>query len=58
MTFEDRLTLFETRRHFFRDCGVGVGRLALGSLLMRAGAAVKNPMASKAPRASPARRRA
>jgi len=50
MTFEDRLTLLETRRHFFRDCGVGVGKLALGSLLARAGAAaVKNPMAPKAP---------
>jgi uncharacterized protein (DUF1501 family) len=30
---EDALTLAETRRHFFRDCGVGIGRLALGNLL-------------------------
>jgi hypothetical protein len=32
--------LHQTRRHFFRDCGVGVGSLALASLLQReAGAA-------------------
>src|SRR6516165_10242154 len=24
-----------TRRHFFRDCGVGLGAMALGSLLAR-----------------------
>ena len=29
------LTLAHTRRHFFRDCGVGVGAMALGSLLAR-----------------------
>lgn len=50
MTLEDRLTLLETRRHFFRDCGVGVGKLALASLLARhMPGAVKNPMAPKAP---------
>jgi len=50
MTFDDRLTLCETRRHFFRDCGVGVGKIALASLLARSGhAAPANPMAAKAP---------
>jgi uncharacterized protein (DUF1501 family) len=33
MTFEDRLSQFETRRHFFGRCGLGVGRLALASML-------------------------
>jgi hypothetical protein len=33
MTFDDRLTRMETRRHFFGRCGVGMGRLALASLL-------------------------
>ena len=31
--------LARTRRHFFRDCGVGVGTLALASMLARDGAA-------------------
>ena len=26
--------LDRTRRHFFRDCGLGVGKIALASLLM------------------------
>ena len=41
-----------TRRHFFRDCGVGLGGLALGSLLHRdtaAAAASVSPLAPKAP---------
>ncbi len=46
-----------TRRHFFKDCGVGVGKVALASLLMQqsAGAAgastpvAANPMAPKSP---------
>ena len=29
----DRSLLFETRRHFFSRCGVGIGRVALASLL-------------------------
>jgi Protein of unknown function (DUF1501) len=33
MIFEDRLTQRETRRQFFGRCGIGVGRLALASLL-------------------------
>ena len=28
-------SLFRTRRHFFRDCGVGIGKIALASLLAR-----------------------
>src|SRR5215470_19432336 len=43
-----------TRRHFFRDCGVGVGKIALASLLTNALAArgetkVANPLAPKKP---------
>ena len=33
MTQEDLLLQYETRRHFFSRCGVGVGKLALLSLL-------------------------
>ncbi|MCS7026195.1 MAG: DUF1501 domain-containing protein [Bryobacteraceae bacterium] len=32
MTYEDRL-LLQTRRQFFRDCGIGLGKIALASLL-------------------------
>ncbi|HET6246785.1 MAG TPA: DUF1501 domain-containing protein [Tepidisphaeraceae bacterium] len=44
-----------TRRHFFRDCGVGVGKIALASLLAeavgsRALRAAAAPIASLAPR--------
>src|SRR5712692_12078138 len=33
MTPEEGLLQFETRRHFFSRCGIGVGRIALASLL-------------------------
>ena len=33
MTFENRLLQARTRRQLFRDCGVGVGKMALASLL-------------------------
>ncbi|MBI4904461.1 MAG: DUF1501 domain-containing protein [Acidobacteria bacterium] len=33
MTFDDKLTLARTRRQLFRDCGVGVGKMALATLL-------------------------
>jgi hypothetical protein len=33
MDMEDRLLLAETRRHFFSRCGVGLGKIALASLL-------------------------
>src|SRR5213080_4107594 len=57
---EDRL-LEITRRHFFRECGVGVGKIALASLLtnafsLRAGAApagTVNPLAPKPPHFAP-----
>lgn len=41
--------LAQTRRHFFRDCGVGVGRIALASLLADSLRADSNPMAAKQP---------
>jgi hypothetical protein len=44
--------LHQTRRHFFRDCGVGVGGMALSSLLAHeshAVPAVVDPMAPKPP---------
>ncbi len=47
---ESARTLAHTRRHFFRDCGVGLGAMALGSLLNRdAAAASANPLAPKPP---------
>src|SRR5688500_2724681 len=49
-----------TRRHFFRECGVGVGKIALASLLtgsLRASAAgqpaMRNPLAPKQPHYTP-----
>ncbi len=33
MDFEDRLLQFETRRHFFSRCGIGLGKIALASLI-------------------------
>jgi hypothetical protein len=45
----------QTRRHFFRGCGVGVGKIALASLLWDSGAAAANapqvadPLAPKKP---------
>ena len=52
--------LLHTRRHFFRDCGVGVGAMALGSLLCRAAsgkepelAKVADPLAPKKPHFAP-----
>src|SRR5947209_4732990 len=48
--------LLQTRRHFFRDCGVGVGTMALASLLGRdapAQAPAANPLAARAPHFAP-----
>ena len=45
-----------TRRHFFRGCGVGVGAMALGSLLAGdspAAPTVENPLAPRSPHAVP-----
>src|SRR5262245_20498247 len=44
METESRLR--QTRRHFFRDCGVGLGAMALGSLLERNLGAQERPGAS------------
>src|SRR5215207_1237214 len=42
-----------TRRHFLRDCGIGVGKVALAAMLADAvrasGAASANPLAPKQP---------
>jgi hypothetical protein len=40
---------FLTRRWFFRDCGVGLGSIALGSMLQDSARASANPMAPKQP---------
>ena len=42
-------TLARTRRHFFRDCGVGLGAAALSTLLARDGTAAENPAARRDP---------
>ena len=58
MNFQDEIKLeykrLVTRRHFFKDCGVGLGSIALASLLKQSGFAEsppqsKNPLAPKAP---------
>src|SRR5262245_10203457 len=53
-----------TRRHFFREGGVGVGKIALASLLTdafsrhaAAAPAVANPLAPKAPHFAPKAKR-
>ena len=64
MTPHDSLLLGDTRRHFFQKCFVGLGQVALTSLLHpsllqpgRAAAAelpaVKNPLAPKEPHFPP-----
>ncbi len=53
MDLEQRILQRETRRHFFRNCGIGVGRIALGTLmadgLMQAEPAGISPLAAKKP---------
>src|SRR5438552_5555772 len=54
-----------TRRHFFRECGVGVGKIALASLLTNvftsrpaaASAQPVNPMAPRPPHFAPKAKR-
>ena len=58
MTPEQRLLQFETRRHFFSRCGVGVGKIALasmlgGRLLSADTAKAVNPNAPKPPHFPP-----
>jgi hypothetical protein len=48
--------LIQTRRHFFRDCAVGIGAMALGSLLNEGRAdatGIVNPLAPKQPHYAP-----
>jgi hypothetical protein len=50
MNLRDELLKYRTRRQFFRDCGVGVGTLALASLLndrLFAEAAAVDPLAPR-----------
>ena len=58
MNVQDELNLefkrLVTRRHFFRDCGIGLGSMALASLLdekafAQTNSQSKNPLAAKAP---------
>jgi len=58
MTPEDRILLAQTRRHFFERCGIGLGRIALASLigdrmLPAASTASLNPMAPRQPHFAP-----
>ena len=63
MTPDKNLTDKQTRRHFFQECGLGVGKAALASLAVQEGFAagsknvnvnkVTSPMAPKAPHYSP-----
>jgi hypothetical protein len=49
LSAQDSLDLARTRRHFFRDCGVGLGSLALASLLDRDLAAAEKPRRATGP---------
>ncbi len=53
MNHKQRQLQAETRRHFFSRCGVGVGSIALSSLLrsdaQSAGISVRNPLAPRPP---------
>jgi uncharacterized protein (DUF1501 family) len=54
-------TLRRTRRHFFRECGVGVGKMALASLLLegqgRGASTPTDPMAVRPPHFAPKAKR-
>jgi hypothetical protein len=50
LSLHQTLEQARTRRHFFRDCAVGVGAMALGSLLQRDGfaaPATRNPLQAR-----------
>src|SRR5437660_8457616 len=63
MTPAQRLLLRQTRRHFFKDCALGVGKIALASLLAEGAASAQqaqqarpravNPLASRRPHHPP-----
>src|SRR4051812_20691325 len=65
MTADRRLALEVTRRHFFRDCGVGVGKIALAGLLgdamangtAAAPAGPRDPLSPRAPHFAPRAKR-
>jgi uncharacterized protein (DUF1501 family) len=62
MDLSQRLALAVTRRHFLRECGVGLGKLALAGLVTdafaaRSSATPANPLAPKAPHFAPRARR-
>src|ERR1043166_6771629 len=50
-----------TRRHFFKECGVGVGKIALASLLTDAfspaSGQIQNPLQPRAPHFTPKAKR-
>src|SRR5437762_1402763 len=46
--------LQQTRRHFFKECGIGLGAMALASLGARnSGAAQRNPLTPRRPHFTP-----
>ncbi|MBM3838225.1 MAG: DUF1501 domain-containing protein [Verrucomicrobia bacterium] len=63
--FNQQLALAITRRHFFRECGVGLGKIALASLLTDAFAArastssvpIRNPLGPQTPHFTPKAKR-
>ncbi|MCA9441170.1 MAG: DUF1501 domain-containing protein, partial [Candidatus Omnitrophica bacterium] len=63
MTVHPKVKEIITRRHFFQECGLGVGKIALASLLgggfkhLGAQAAIENPLAPKAPHFAPTAKR-
>jgi len=46
---KNQLLHAQTRRHFFRDCGVGVGKIALASMLASGGVQVAQASSSDTP---------
>ncbi|MDA0207489.1 MAG: DUF1501 domain-containing protein [Acidobacteria bacterium] len=57
MTFDDKILRAKTRRHFFKDAGVGIGRVALASMMADGALSAKDippsPMAAKEPHFTP-----
>ena len=53
MDLDSAVTLARTRRHFFHDCGVGIGAMALGSMLARDGRGTPVADAPGSPRRDP-----
>ncbi|MEW5975464.1 MAG: DUF1501 domain-containing protein [Acidobacteriota bacterium] len=58
MASDDQDLLLTTRRHFFRQCGIGLGQAALASLtgppsLWASTSSIPNPLAPKPPHFSP-----